>query len=168
MNPHIEQIVNVLQELTDEHRQLVEYSKAKTEGIKQNNLDAISYISNKEKKALERIISLEQHRSLLVGKYLVSQRISGSERSFKMEKLIQYVYLAEEKQKLQQLWRELNAVISELQNLNEFNQQLVRMTLDYLHFTQDLLLGPEDEDVTYHRAVKGLTQNRSGRFNIKS
>ncbi|MDQ6422507.1 flagellar protein FlgN [Paenibacillus sp. LHD-117] len=168
MNEHIGQILIVLQELTNEHRQLIEYGKAKTEAIRNNHIDGIAYISGKEKKMLERIVELEKNRTFLVGKYMLSQKLTGAQRSFKMEKLIQAVFHVEEKTQLSKLWKELNGVITELQDINEFNQQLVRMTLEYLHFTQDLLLGPEDEDVTYHKAVQGLVQNRSGKFNMKT
>lgn len=168
MNDYIQQIVDILDALIHEHKQLIEYSKAKTEAITANSIEGISYISKKEKKSLEQIIELERTRSFLVGKYMLSQKIPGNLRSFKMEKLIQYVYLAEEKQRLQLVWRELGSVMKELQDINDFNQQLVRMTLEYLHFSQDLLLGPEDEDVTYHRAVQDAVKYRSGRFNLKT
>lgn len=168
MNDYIQQILTILQELADEHRQLVEYGKAKTKAITNNSVDGISYISSKEKKILERIVELEQNRALLVGNYMLSQKVSGKQRSYKMEKLIQVVYHAEEKQQLQRMWKELNAIITELQDINDFNQQLVKMTLEYLHFSQDLLLGPEDEEVTYHRAVQDIVQSRSGRINIRT
>ncbi|MGM0884191.1 MAG: flagellar protein FlgN [Bacillota bacterium] len=168
MNEYIQQILVILQELLDEHRQLIEYGNAKTEAITTNSVETISYISSKEKKSLERILDLEQRRAFLVGKYMLSQKITGQQRSFKMEKLIQAVFQADEKQQLQKLWKELGAVIAELQGINEFNQQLVKMTLEYLHFTQDLLLGPEEEDVTYHRAVQGMSNNRNSRFNMRT
>ncbi len=167
MNEIIQQILSILDELTAEHRQLIEYGKAKTTAITTNQIDTLSYIATKEKKALERISQLEQQRSFLVGKYMLSQKISGPNRSFKMEKLVQVVYLAEEKVQLQRVWKELDRVIKELQELNEFNQQLVRMNLEYLHFAQDLLLGPEEEEATYHRAVQGMAQQRNGRLNMK-
>lgn len=167
MNEYIQQILNVLQELLDEHRQLIAYGNAKTEAISANNVESISYISSKEKKSLPRLLELEQRRILLVGKYTVEQKIT-TQRSFRMERLIQAVYHAEEKQQLQLKWRELSAVMKELQDINEFNQQLVKMTLEYLHFTQDLLLGPEEEEVTYHRAVQGIANNRNSRFNTRT
>ncbi|MCU6708445.1 flagellar protein FlgN [Paenibacillus sp. J5C_2022] len=168
MNEHIRQILIILQELTDEHKQLVEYGKAKTEAIRNNNIDGIAYISNKEKKSLDHIVELEQSRAYLVGKYMLSQKmVNRQQRTYKMEQLIQVVFHPEEKLQLQRMWKELGAAVTELQDLNEFNQQLVKMTLEYLHFSQDLLLGPEDDDYTYHRAVQGMVNNRSGRFNIK-
>nr|WP_269669551.1 flagellar protein FlgN [Paenibacillus sp. GSMTC-2017] len=157
----------LLQELIHEHRQLIEYGKAKTDAISNNNIDGLSYIATKEKRCLDRIIEHEKNRAFLVGKYMLSQKVASNQRSFKMEKLIQVVYQAEEKRQLHIAWNDLRAVIAELQDLNDFNQQLVKMTLEYLHFTQDLLLGPEDEEVTYHKAVQGMVQNRSGRVNLK-
>ncbi|RCW44819.1 flagellar protein FlgN [Paenibacillus prosopidis] len=167
MNEYIQQILFILQELLDEHRQLIEYGNAKTEAITANSVETISYISSKEKKSLQHILELEQRRIFLIGKYMLDQKLT-SHRSFKMEKLIQAVYHAYEKQQLQTLWRELSAVMKELQEINEFNQQLVKMTLEYLHFTQDLLLGPTEEEATYHRAVQGMAYNRSSRFNTRT
>ncbi|WP_141506480.1 flagellar protein FlgN [Paenibacillus luteus] len=166
MNEYIQQIIEILQELLDEHRQLIEYGNAKTTAITVNNVETISYISNKEKKCLQRILELEQRRVFLIGKYMLDQKLS-SHRSFKMEKLIQAVYHANEKQQLQTLWQELSAALQQLQDINEFNQQLVRMTLEHLHFTEDLLLGPTEDEATYHRAVQGMALKRGNRFNMK-
>ncbi|MCR2806738.1 flagellar protein FlgN [Paenibacillus soyae] len=168
MNETIQQIAATLEELIHEHKQLIEYGKAKTEALRQNSIDSLSYIANKEKKILDQILKLEQSRIFLVGKYMTSQKISGHQRSFKLEKLIQMVYHAGEKQLLQRLWDELNAVVTELQEINEFNQQLVKMTLEYLHFSQDLLLGPEEDDVTYHRHIQDAARRRASQFNIKT
>ena len=168
MNEHIQLILGVLRELLHEHRQLIEYGKAKTEAIKQNSVDSLLYISKKEKKIVDQIVTLEQQRSILVGRYMTTQKVSGNQRSLKLEKLIQLVYHAEEKQQLQRIANELNAAVTELQEINDFNQQLVKMTLEYIHFSQDLLLGPEEDEATYHKAVQGMALNRSSRFNSKS
>jgi flagellar biosynthesis/type III secretory pathway chaperone len=167
MNEYIQQILEILQELLDEHRQLIEYGNAKTTAITVNNVETLSYISSKEKKCLQRVLELEQRRIFLIGKYMLDQKLT-SHRSFKMEKLIQAVYHANEKQQLQALWQDLSAALTKLQDINEFNQQLVKMTLEHLHFTQDLLLGPTEDEATYHRAVQGMAYNRTGRFNIKT
>ncbi|NIK79345.1 flagellar biosynthesis/type III secretory pathway chaperone [Paenibacillus castaneae] len=167
MNEYIQQILVILQELLDEHRQLIEYGNAKTEAITTNNVETLSYISSKEKKVLQRILELEQRRIFLIGKYMLYQKLTNH-RSFKMEKLVQAVYHANEKQQLQAIWQELSDVMKTLQDINEFNQQLVRMTLEHLHFTEDLLLGPTEDEATYHRAVQGMAYNRNSRFNMKS
>jgi len=167
MNEYIQQIIVILQELLDEHLQLIEYGNAKTSAITVNQVETLSYISSKEKKSLQRIMDLEQQRVFLIGKYMLDQKLTAH-RSFKMEKLIQAVYQANEKQQLQAIWQELSAALKKLQDINEFNQQLVRMTLEHLHFTQDLLLGPTEEEATYHRAVQGMALNRNGRFNMKT
>lgn len=167
MNENIRQILMILQELLDEHWQLIEYGNAKTTAITANNVETLSYISGKEKKSLQRILELEQRRIFLIGKYMLDQKLT-SHRSFKMEKLIQAVYHANEKQQLQAIWHELSAALKKLQDINEFNQQLVRMTLEHLHFTQDLLLGDAEEEATYHRAVQGLAYNRNSRFNTRT
>jgi hypothetical protein len=167
MNEYIQQIILILQELLDEHLQLIEYGNAKTSAITVNQVETLSYISSKEKKSLQRIMDLEQQRIFLIGKYMLDQKLT-SHRSFKMEKLIQAVYQANEKQQLQAIWNDLSAALKKLQDINEFNQQLVRMTLEHLHFTQDLLLGPTEEEPTYHRAVQGMALNRNGRFNMKT
>lgn len=167
MNEYIQQIIVILQELLDEHLQLIEYGNAKTSAITVNQVETLSYISSKEKKSLQRIMDLEQQRIFLIGKYMLDQKLTAH-RSFKMEKLIQAVYQANEKQQLQAIWNELSAALKKLQDINEFNQQLVRMTLEHLHFTQDLLLGPTEEEATYHRAVQGMALNRNGRFNMRT
>ena len=167
MNEYIQKILAVLQELLDEHRQLVAYSNAKTEVIRKNDLEAISYISGKEKKIVQRIQELEQVRIVLIGKYAIEQKIRTT-RAFTLEMLVQAVSNPTEKQRLQAMLHNLTAVVKELQEINELNQTLVRMTLEYVHFTQDLLLGPEDDDVTYHKAVQEMTVNRGGRFSART
>lgn len=166
MNEGVQQILSVLQELLDEHRQLVAYSKAKTEVIRKNDLDGISYISGKEKKIAQRIQELEQARIALVDQYIVGQKMPAS-RPVTLDMLIQVVTDPAVKKRLEGMLQDMSAVVMELRDINDLNQTLVRMTLEYVDFTQDLLFGPQEEDVTYHRAVQEMTNTRGGRFNAK-
>lgn len=166
MNAFIQQILVTLQDLLDLNRQLIAYGNEKREAIVANNVEAVSQLSGREKKCVQQVLDLEQKRIFLIGKYAVEQGLPVR-GTYKMEKLIQIVYHAEEKVGLQNMWKELSAALKELQDVNDFNQQLIRMNLKNIHFMQDLLLGPTEDEVTYHRAVQGMAQNRSSRFNAK-
>jgi len=167
MNSIIANLLLVLQELIDEHKQLIEYSSAKTEVIRRNDLDGIAYISAKEKKNVQRIQELERYRIALVSQYGIEIKIRRR-NGFTMEQLVQAVYHPDEKQQLKEKASELSAALRELQEINDLNQTLIKLALEYVDFAQDLLLGPDDEDVTYHRAVQGLVQQRGGRFNTRT
>jgi flagellar biosynthesis/type III secretory pathway chaperone len=167
MNEHVRQILLTLQELLAAHRELIQHANEKTQAIRTENVEMVSLITGREKKCVQRIVDLEQTRLLQVGRYTVEQGLRNM-RSLKMEKLIQMVYHAEQKLELQHMWRELSAAIKTLQDVNTFNQQLVRMNLDYLQFTQDLLLGAPEDEVTYHRAVQGMNVQRASRYNLKT
>src|SRR5690606_30493999 len=116
MNSIIANLLLVLQELIDEHKQLIEYSSAKTEVIRRNDLDGIAYISAKEKKNVQRIQELERYRIALVSQYGIEIKIRRR-NGFTMEQLVQAVYHPDEKQQLKEKASELSAALRELQEI---------------------------------------------------
>lgn len=166
MSENLQRISNLLQELIDIHRQLVNYGNAKTEFLRSNAVESISYISGKEKELVQRVQELEQYRTILVGRFAIEHKIR-SQRKIGMDIIVQTVTHPEEKRQLMIKRDELSAAVKELQDVNELNQTLVRLALEYVHFSQDLLFGPEEDDVTYHRAIQGITKKRGSQFNMK-
>lgn len=166
MNAYIQQVLDVLEELLASHRQLIVHGNEKKDAIVAGNVGTISAILSREKKCVEQVTAQEQKRMILVRNYVLEQG-QRTKNNFTMDKLIQLVFHADEKVALQSKWKELSAVIKELKDVNDFNQQIVRLNLERVHFTQDLLFGPIEEDVTYHRALQDNKYNRNGRFNMK-
>ena len=58
-----------------------------------------------------------------------------------MTQLIQMVYKAEEKQALQSSCETLSSTLTEFQDINDFNQQMMKLNMEYISHSLDLLPG---------------------------
>ncbi|MBB3110497.1 flagellar biosynthesis/type III secretory pathway chaperone [Paenibacillus phyllosphaerae] len=166
MQEGVGQIVAVLQELIHVHQQLVELGKEKQAVIAARDTNGLSLVTSKEKKCLQTLVDLEQQRSNLVRDYFKQTGLVVV-RKFKLEHLIQAVYSAEEKKMLIETSETLRRLVDKLKDINDFNQQLIRMQLNYVDHSLDLLVGPVEEEVTYHRALQANGHRRLNKYDTR-
>ncbi|TYP75721.1 flagellar protein FlgN [Paenibacillus methanolicus] len=167
MQEVVKEIVTVLQGLIEVHEQLIAIGKEKQQVIGAGDTNGLSRVTSQEKKLLQTLVDLEQQRSNLVRDYFKQTGLVVV-RKFKMEHLIQAVYSAEEKRLLIETSDALRRLIDKLKELNDFNQQLLRMQLNYVDYSLDLLIGPVEEDVTYHRALQANGYSRLNKYDTKA
>jgi flagellar biosynthesis/type III secretory pathway chaperone len=167
MKISIKPILLILQELLELHRQLIALGKEKGVAVGSNHIDTIASIMNHEKKCIQRITESEQQRIGAVQAYFVAHGLEPITPP-RMEQLVQTVHLADEKRTLLGVWTELQSSYRELREINDFNQHLVRLQLEYLHFAQDLLSGSSEDEATYHRELQGADYRRHSRFEART
>lgn len=167
MQEVVKDIVNVLQELIEVHEQLIVLGKEKQQVIGAADTNGLSRVTSQEKRLLQTLVDLEQRRANLVRDYFKQTGLVVV-RKFKMEHLIQAVYNAEEKRMLIETSDTLRKLIDTLKELNDFNQQLLRMQLSYVDYSLDLLIGPVEEEVTYHRALQANGHSRLNKYDTKA
>lgn len=85
-----------------------------------------------------------------------------------MTQLIQMVYKAEEKQSLQAACEQLSATLKELQDINDFNQQMMKLNLEYIAHSLDIIAGPSEDEATYHRSLQSEGFKRFSQFDTKA
>ncbi|MFS0725880.1 flagellar protein FlgN [Paenibacillus sp. 1P07SE] len=167
MNEPLQVVMDTLQQLTGLHRQLSELGKTKREALGSGDTDTVAAVASRESRLLLQITELDKQRLLAVGQYVARQGYAPT-GSFRMEQLIQMVYKAEEKQALREACVQLNEALLELQEINEFNQQMIRLNLEYVSYSIDLIAGPPEEDATYHRSLQAEGFKRFSQFDTRA
>lgn len=135
------QFIDLLNKYVTVHRQLLQSGRAKTEALKKGDMERLTAIMKEEQKHVNVLHQLEKERTQL----MEATGLSGNEWTFAA-----CIERAEESEKseLQALQQELSAVVLELRDLNELNQQLIQQSLQFVHMTLDLIL-PQPPEVNY-------------------
>lgn len=167
MTESIQMVVQLLEQLADVHDQLIALGTEKSKALAANEVDAVSGISNRESKLLVKLATLENQRITAVNRY-VAERGLVPTSSFKLDLLIQMVFRADEKQALLAASGRLSKAVNELRELNAFNQQLLKLNLDYIQYSLDVLTGPSEEEATYHRPLQSQGFTRQSQFDAKA
>jgi len=167
MNEPLQVVMDTLQQLTRLHRELCELGQTKREALGGGQVDTVAHISSRESRLLQQIGELDRQRLLAIGQYVARQGFAPT-GSFRMEQLIQMVYKAEEKQALRAACEELQDTLTELQEINDFNQQMIRLNLEYVSYSIDLIAGPPEEDATYHRSLQAEGFKRFSQFDTRA
>lgn len=166
MDVRIADLIMIMKQLVAVHSQLLTLSKQKRDILVSGDTNELMRVTTQEKKWIQLITSLEQQRSDFVrdffrqgGKIIV--------RKFKMENLIEAISDVEERTQLTALSKQLIEFIDELKQTNDFNQQLTKMHLSVVNHSLDLLVGPMEQEATYHREVQSTMGNRLNRYDSK-
>ncbi|RXZ83480.1 flagellar protein FlgN [Paenibacillaceae bacterium] len=167
MNDKLQVIIDTLEELTGLHRQLIVYSKEKQEAIAANRTDLIAAVATRESKVIQRVGDTDRRRLLAVGEYVAKLGFTPT-GTFRMEQLVQMVYIAEEKQQLRAACTELSQALAQLREINDFNQQMIKLNLEYISCSLDLLAGPSEDEATYHRSLQAEGFKRRSQFDTKA
>ncbi|GGF91545.1 flagellar protein FlgN [Paenibacillus abyssi] len=167
MNEAVQIIAQTLDELTDTYRQLITVGTDKREAILSNQTDAVAAITNRESKLIQTVAELDKRRLLAVGKYVAGLGIVST-GSFRMEQLVKMVHRAEEKQLLRTACDELFAALTELKEINDFNQQMIKLNLEYISHSIDLIAGPSEDDATYHGSLQSGGFKRFSQFDTRA
>lgn len=167
MDEAVQVIVDTLDELDVLHRELIALGLEKREAILANATDGVAAATNRETKLIAKVTELDRQRLLAVGRYLVKRGISPT-GTFRMSQLVQMVYKAEEKQALQAACERLSASLNELQDVNQFNQQMMKLNLEYIAHSLDVIAGPSEQEATYHRSLQSEGFKRYSQFDTKA
>jgi len=162
----VQSIIEVLQQQEDIYRELIATAEAKTPVLVNNDLQQLNLIIMQERKLVKKAEELEKQRYQMTYNHFATL---GTRYRYKLVDLIQVVHIAEEKQTLMKFHKELNALLADLQEKNELNQQLIQQSLSFLDYSLELLVDYPEEEYTYqHPQQSGYGKQGKGRFDIKS
>jgi len=140
------QVIRNLEKLLKEHQELHTLSLKKVDVIKTGDINALNSIMKEEQSFVARITMLENERQKEI------QRLYPEQPNMTLADLIQ-VASGTEKQRLEELHRELATVLNQLKEQNELNQQLIFNSLQFVNFSLNLFR-PKNESYTYGPPVK--------------
>lgn len=163
----LQQLIYLLNKIILTYRALFTIADQKREAIIANQIEEVNKLSLQETKMLKPVPDMEKEvRQMLTA----IQRELGFRPKLKMSltELIKLLVDPEQKKTLTEVSEELVSISSKLKSVNELNYQLIQQSLEYVNFSLDVLVGPEEEEYTYKKPQQPLEQvKRSNLYDKK-
>ena len=161
----IAMIVVTLEKLEKMHKSLLELALAKTEYIKQGNMEKLDQLIKNEQAHVAAINTLEQQRQSMVTDYLRAKGIALTDTP-SVADVITAAENSESTEKLVSVRDRLIALLNQLKMQNDLNQKLVMNSLQFINITLDAMRPQRTEQFNYSGAeVRGNTEVMKRSFN---
>ncbi|MER2154613.1 MAG: flagellar protein FlgN [Solibacillus sp.] len=161
----IANIVVMLEKLEKMHKSLLELALAKTEYIKQGDMEQLDQLIKSEQAHVAAINTLEQQRQLMVTDYLRAKGIALTDTP-SVADVITAAENSESTEKLINVRERLIALLNQLKIQNDLNQKLVMNSLQFINITLDAMRPQQTEQFNYSGAqIRGNTEVAKRSFN---
>jgi predicted XRE-type DNA-binding protein len=161
----IANIVATLEKLEKMHKSLLEFANAKTEFIKQNDMEKLNEIIKNEQSHIAAINILEQQRQTMVTDYLRAKGIALTD-STSVADVIEAAKSTESTEALVDVRKRLVVLLEKLKMQNDLNQKMVFNSLQIINLTLDSLRPQRQEQFNYSGAeVRGNAEVIKRSFN---
>lgn len=158
-------IVVTLEKLEKMHKSLLELALAKTEYIKQGDMEKLDQLIKNEQAHVAAINTLEQQRQSMVTDYLRAKGIALTDTP-SVGDVITAAENSESTEKLVSVRKRLIALLNQLKLQNDLNQKLVMNSLQFINITLDALRPQRTEQFNYSGAeVRGNAEVTKRSFN---
>jgi flagellar biosynthesis/type III secretory pathway chaperone len=132
----------LLQTLADLHETLLETAKKKQQILISGEINPLLGVLSEESKLVKKIRESDQVRTTLLGEQSSLADIIAGEPE------------GAEKEELVRLLQKLKALLAEVQQVNETNQQLIKQSLAFTQFMMEQML-PKSEDSGVYSSKAG-------------
>lgn len=151
-------IIATLEKLEKMHKSLLELAIAKTELIKQNNMEKLDHIIKNEQAHVAAIDTLEQQRQLMVTDYLRANGIALTDTPTVAD-VIEAASSPETAEALTHVRARLMEVLTKLKEQNDLNQKMIFHSLQLVNMTLHAMRPRQQEQFNYSGAqVRGTAQ----------
>lgn len=147
----VQLLIESMEQLLSLHDQLHEAALEKTEAIKTNDIKSLDKLLREEQK-LATSIQITENKRLQA-----TANLTNGDKTATISQIIQQLE-DPNKDTLSDLQVKLSHVISELQQTNALNQQLLQYSLQFINSNLDLL-SPEPELPNYTKSQGEATEN---------
>lgn len=161
------EIASLLDRLSVLHEELLALGEEKKRALIGNEVDALTRIVNQENKLMKEVAELDRLRIGSVRSFLHEQGIRA-DRETTVSDLLKLVYKPEEKRRLTEARERLMEITTKLKRQNDLNRQLTEQSLAYIHYSLDLLIGPEEAPVYRHPRQETHRAARNGFFDTRA
>jgi flagellar biosynthesis/type III secretory pathway chaperone len=162
----IQSLIETMDRLVQIHLFLLDLSEQKKDVLIKNQVDKLNKIVNKETSLIKEITLLDKQRIEYISEFLV-QKGYRPNPSITVGDLIKLVVAIEDKRALEEKQRALLGTIFKLKKLNQLNAQLIEHSLAFIEYSLDLVLGPPEDDMIYHKPSHQQSTKRSGMFDSR-
>ncbi|WWR16318.1 flagellar protein FlgN [Lachnospiraceae bacterium JLR.KK008] len=134
----IENLISVLEQENSEYEILLELSRKKTPVIVRGDIPRLQEITDEEQNVIDRIHHLEVKREEHIRD--IANVINRDVGELKLENLIQLLGKSpEDQKKLSEIHEKLRVTLSQMQNINAQNRELLTGALEMVEFDLNLL-----------------------------
>ena len=161
----IANIVVTLEKLEKMHKSLLELALAKTEYIKQGDMEKLDQLIKNEQAHVAAINKLEQQRQSMVTDYLRAKGIALTDTP-SVADVINAAENNESKESLVNVRERLVTLLNQLKIQNELNQKMVLNSLQFINVTLDSMRPQRTEQFNYSGAqIRGNSEITKRSFN---
>ncbi|MEK5025604.1 flagellar protein FlgN [Paenibacillus sp. FSL M7-1046] len=161
-------LLESLERLDEVHVHMLALADFKRQTIKENKVEDLIKILNKESKQLKLIEQLEEKRGQAAYAFLRGVGIN-SNLNLNLTELSRLVFDLEDKHKLLELQKKLSGTLQKLKEANTLNQQLLQQALSYIDFSIESMSYYSETEATYHHPAGKLAGvQRSGLFDSRA
>ena len=161
----IANIVATLEKLEKMHKSLLELALAKTEYIKQGDMEKLDQLIKNEQAHVAAINTLEQQRQSMVTDYLRAKGIALTDTP-SVADVINAAENNESKEALVNVRERLITLLNQLKMQNELNQKMVLNSLQFINVTLDAMRPQRTEQFNYSGAeIRGNSEITKRSFN---
>lgn len=158
----VEKLIHTMDKLLKLHRSLYELSTKKTDIVKKGDMDSLNQILKDEQAHIAAINKFESERQSFA-KVIVPSLLQPT--------ITDCINVVDESDKtaLESLRMELLKLVSQIQEKNELNQQLIYQSLQFVNLSLNLV-APQPEDFNYSPGAgkKNVPGHSPGLFNSKA
>jgi hypothetical protein len=153
------QLLNVLEKMVKLQKSLYQIALNKTDVLKADDIEALGQLMKDELKHIKAIEMVNGEREQIQRRLAIE--LSLSPATITISDLLQSSIL-KDKESLKRLQLELVEQTKSLKEINEFNQQLLQQSLNFVNLNLDLVLGQqESSNYTGNSSDEEENTNRS-------
>ncbi|MGN7479614.1 flagellar protein FlgN [Solibacillus silvestris] len=161
----IANIVATLEKLEKMHKSLLELALAKTDYIKQGDMEKLDQLIKNEQAHVAAINTLEQQRQSMVTDYLRAKGIALTDTP-SVADVINAAENSESKEALANVRERLVTLLNQLKMQNDLNQKMVFNSLQFINITLDAMRPQRTEQFNYSGAeIRGSSEIAKRSFN---
>lgn len=145
----MKRLLNCLYRILDIYAELARIGLDKSDVLSRNRLDDLQRLTAMEEQLLERLAEQEKLRKTVTAD-LKAELGVPEDADFALSDIRKWCKDAEVEAELERVQTRLAETARSLRRTTEMNQQLLRLSLDFVESSMDSIFGPRQEEVTYH------------------
>jgi flagellar biosynthesis/type III secretory pathway chaperone len=154
----VQQIMELMEQLVDVHKQLLSISKEKTERFKEGAIEPLQQLLVKERKQIRLLEQTESKRQQAVEKWFQTNGMDTEQ--YTVSHMLEKLEDEKERETLANITTTLTETIVELKQQEQLNEALIRQSMEFVQMSLDLM-NPNISSMNYGKEMKENTANRS-------
>jgi len=159
----LDQLVDVMKEQTERHKELHGLSLEEKDAIIKNDIDALQNLVNLKNMVISQNNRLEKQRVSLVKD--IADVMGNKNTDLSLADLIEIIEIADDKEKLREAGNALRAAVTQLKEINDVNKSLLESSIEFVEYSLNALrstISPEHPEFPIRPSTGG--DSPSGKF----